>query len=98
LTTPNPRYPATGRPPRGQVPLPAPGVLMPDVETRDGTRVRTLARRPTCNPLVIDRAAVPDIPPGEAWVLRPDAHIAAILDAADKAGIEAATRRTTGRA
>jgi 2-polyprenyl-6-methoxyphenol hydroxylase-like FAD-dependent oxidoreductase len=97
LTTPNPRYPVSGRPPRGRVHPPAPGVLMPDVRTRDGVRVRALARRPTCGPVVLDHATVPSVPHGEAWVLRPDAHLAAILDAADPAGVDAATLRATGR-
>jgi pentachlorophenol monooxygenase/3-(3-hydroxy-phenyl)propionate hydroxylase len=96
LITPNPRYPVTGRPARGRVPPPAPGVLMPDVPTRDGTRVRALARRPTCDPVVVDHATVPSVPDGEAWILRPDAHIAAILDATDADGITAAVRRSTG--
>jgi 3-(3-hydroxy-phenyl)propionate hydroxylase len=93
LTTPSPRHPVTGRPPRGQVHPPAPGVLMPDIATRDGSRVRALARR---GPLVVDHAAAAEVPPGEAWVLRPDAHLAAILDAGDADGIGTAVRRATG--
>ncbi|GIJ55391.1 FAD-dependent monooxygenase [Virgisporangium aurantiacum] len=96
LTTPNPRYPAAGRPPRGQVNPPAPGVLVPDVPCGDGTRVRAWARRPTCDPVVLDHATVPEVPDGEAWVLRPDAHIAAIVDAGDPDAIAAAVRRATG--
>ncbi len=96
LTTPNPRHRVTGRPPRGRAHPPAPGVLMPDVLCRDGSRIRARARRPERGPVVIGHATVSLVPPGEVWVLRPDAHIAAILDATDTAGIDAAARRCTG--
>ncbi len=97
LTTPNPRHRVTARPPRGHMHPPAPGVLMPDVVGRDGSRVRARARRPERGPVVIGHATTSVVPPGEVWVLRPDAHIAAIVDAADTAAIEAATLRATGR-
>jgi pentachlorophenol monooxygenase/3-(3-hydroxy-phenyl)propionate hydroxylase len=34
--------------------------------------------------------------PGEAWVLRPDAHIAAIVDAADPEAVRSAEARAVG--
>jgi 2-polyprenyl-6-methoxyphenol hydroxylase-like FAD-dependent oxidoreductase len=117
LTTPDPRRPFAGRPPRGEVPVPAPGVLAPDCPVTvpgrpDVTRLRQLAR--TGVPVLVgDDAAVPLLPadlprglpvgvhrmrdldagptlskalgarPDEIWVLRPDAHVAAVLTAAD---------------
>ncbi|WP_026123394.1 FAD-dependent monooxygenase [Nocardiopsis chromatogenes] len=42
----------------------------------------------------LDRALEPH--PGEAWLLRPDAHIAAVVDAADPAAIAAAVRTALG--
>ncbi|MFD6100654.1 pentachlorophenol monooxygenase, partial [Nocardiopsis flavescens] len=39
-----------------------------------------------------------DTEPGQAWVLRPDAHIAAVVDAADPAAVAAAVRTCLGRA
>ncbi|HLK01840.1 MAG TPA: FAD-dependent monooxygenase [Streptosporangiaceae bacterium] len=43
LTTPDPARPFAGRPPRGTVPAPAPGILIPDVPLPGG-RLRALAR------------------------------------------------------
>ncbi|MBB5430252.1 FAD-dependent monooxygenase [Nocardiopsis composta] len=40
------------------------------------------------------RALAPE--PGEAWLLRPDAHIAAVVDAADPAAVAAAVRTALG--
>ena len=45
LTTADPTRPFAGRPPKGQAPPPAPGILSPDVQLRDGTRLRDHARR-----------------------------------------------------
>ncbi|PRY51260.1 pentachlorophenol monooxygenase/3-(3-hydroxy-phenyl)propionate hydroxylase [Geodermatophilus tzadiensis] len=111
LTTPDPGRPFPGRPPRGDVPVPAPGVLVPDCPVTvagrpDVVRLRQLAREGV-TVLVGDDAPVPELPasdglpvsvhrmtdldgtgllhealgarPGEAWVLRPDAHVAAVL-------------------
>jgi 3-(3-hydroxy-phenyl)propionate hydroxylase len=110
LTTPDERRPFPGRPARGDVPVPAPGVLVPDVPVTvpgrpDVVRLRQLARRGV-TVLVGDDAAPPeplpgDLPvgvhrisdldpsptlrealgarPDEIWVLRPDAHVAAVL-------------------
>ncbi|MGY1617437.1 FAD-dependent monooxygenase [Geodermatophilus sp. SYSU D00691] len=109
LTTPDPRRPFAGRPARGEVPVPAPGVLVPDCPVTvpgrpDLVRLRQLARAGV-TVLVGDDAAPPaDLPaeppvavhrmgdldptpvlrealgarPDELWVLRPDAHVAAV--------------------
>jgi 3-(3-hydroxy-phenyl)propionate hydroxylase len=93
LTTPDPARPFTGRPPRGAVPPPGPGVLLPDVLLPDGTRVRALARSGFLL-LGADHCESPQVtalPMGESlrsalaarsaeqWLIRPDAHVAAIL-------------------
>jgi 2-polyprenyl-6-methoxyphenol hydroxylase-like FAD-dependent oxidoreductase len=113
LTTPDERRPFPGRPARGDVPVPAPGILVPDcpvtVAARPGVvRLRQLARE-GITVLVGDDAAFPSVPelrtgdlpisvhrihdldpgptlaralaarPDEIWVLRPDAHVAAVL-------------------
>lgn len=119
LTTPDPtRSPAT-RPPRGQLPPPGVGVLVPDCpvtepDTGAQTRLRALARHGMTLLVVddIDRqrveAAVHGVlrapvrvhsmaelgardllmrslgaRPGEVWLLRPDAAVAAVLPAGD---------------
>ncbi|WP_067963257.1 FAD-dependent monooxygenase [Nocardiopsis trehalosi] len=132
LTTPAAHRPPTGRPPRGHVPAPAPGVLVPDAPiTLPGgagaTRLRSAARTgftllvpATADPAAVRAAAehatpapvtvlrLPDADPtgaltraleprpGEAWLLRPDAHVAAVPDAGDPAAITAAVRAATG--
>ncbi|MFW3171633.1 FAD-dependent monooxygenase [Geodermatophilus sp. CPCC 206100] len=110
LTTPDERRPFPGRPARGDVPVPAPGVLVPDCPVTvpgrpDVVRLRQLARE-GITLLAGDDAALPappagDLPvsvhrirdldaspvlrealgarPDEIWVLRPDAHVAAVL-------------------
>jgi hypothetical protein len=111
LTTPDPSRPFPGRPARGDVPVPAPGVLVPDCPVTvpgrpDVVRLRQLAREGV-TVLLGDDAAAPALPdlgdlpvpvhriadldptgllaealgarPGETWVLRPDAHVAAVL-------------------
>jgi 2-polyprenyl-6-methoxyphenol hydroxylase-like FAD-dependent oxidoreductase len=109
LTTPDVRRPFAGRPPRGDVPDPGPGVLVPDwpiaVPGRpDVVRLRQLAREgitvlaaddaplprlPAHVPVAVHRmrdlAGGPDLAaalgarPGELWLLRPDAHVAAVV-------------------
>jgi 2-polyprenyl-6-methoxyphenol hydroxylase-like FAD-dependent oxidoreductase len=113
LTTPDPHRPFPGRPPRGEVPEPAPGVLVPDCPVTvpgrpDLVRLRQLAREGV-TVLLGDDAAAPALPaallggqpaavhrlreldpggllaqalgarPEEIWLLRPDAHVAAVL-------------------
>ena len=144
LTTPDPARPFPGRPPRGDVPVPAPGVLVPDCpvtvpDRPDVVRLRQLAREGV-TVLVGDDAALPALPgglpagarhelasaggqggpslpvnvhrmsdldpsgllrealgarPDEVWVLRPDAHIAAVLT--DPAEVAPAVARLLAR-
>lgn len=130
LTTPDPRRPFEGRPPRGGSAVPAPGILVPDVPItvpdRPGTtRLRQLAR---CGITVlvgddVELASLPPLRDGgppvavyrisdldesalltqvldaradELWVLRPDAHIAAVLTRS--ADVAPAIARLLGRA
>ena len=116
LTTADPRRPFRGRPARGDVPVPAPGVLAPDCPVSvpgrpNVVRLRQLARE-GITVLVGDDASLPSLPetlpgdlplavhrirdldagstlrtalgarPDEVWVLRPDAHVAAVLTSA----------------
>ncbi|MEU0538036.1 FAD-dependent monooxygenase [Amycolatopsis tolypomycina] len=105
LTTPDPARPFAGRPPRGALPPPAPGILLPDV-TVAGGRLRDLARQGF---LLLTTPGAPaagvrsvEIPvggalgarPGEAWLVRPDAYVAAVLR--DPAAAGRALRRATG--
>ncbi len=145
LTTPCPERPFAGRPPRGGVPAPGPGVLLPDVPlgpaagggspSRSAGRLRGLARAGflLLTTPEVDRAAVaeavaaaagpvrvldtgtadgprpaeeprPPLPdvlgarPGEVWVVRPDAHVAAVLTRPSGPEIIAALARATARA
>ncbi len=157
LTTPDATRPFGGRPPRGAVPPPGPGVLVPDVpvrcappslqqgdppvvewqqgdtpatQSRRGRpaaigrhpdRLRELARegflvlladgadhlaaeaaaRAVAAPVRVAAMAALDpavttalgARPGEAWVLRPDAHVAAVVPAAQ---LTTALRRALG--
>ncbi len=129
LTTPDPARPFAGRPARGAVPPPGPGILVPDVpifaaERSSPGTLRALAREgflllcasgadvaaahgaaaAVAAPVrVLDAAALPDsgaglaeaglAAPGEVWVIRPDAHAAAVLRGAGQAEIAAALRR-----
>ncbi len=66
LTTPDERRPFPGRPARGDVPVPAPGVLVPDCPVTvpgrpDVVRLRQLVRE-GITVLVGDDAALPDLP------------------------------------
>jgi pentachlorophenol monooxygenase/3-(3-hydroxy-phenyl)propionate hydroxylase len=131
LTTPDPARPFAGRPARGAVPAPGPGILVPDLpiaaERNGPTTLRALARAGfvlLCAPgadlaaargaaeavvapaRVLDAAALPDsgaglaaaglAAPGEVWVIRPDAHAAAVLHHPGQAEITAALRRALG--
>ena len=116
LTTLDPLRPPEGRPPRGQTPTPAPGVLVPDAPIRDPDRpdvhhLRAIARsgllalvqghRYTSEVHNALSRAAHEVPiqvvrledldhtgflrdtlrsrDGEIWLLRPDAHIAAVV-------------------
>ncbi|HEU5036505.1 MAG TPA: hypothetical protein VFT70_05855 [Nocardioides sp.] len=68
--------------------MPQPGALLPDV-TVDGRRLREAARRGLlvlCNqPIELPEVGVPIVAPrvvaadpAEAWLVRPDAHVAAV--------------------
>jgi 3-(3-hydroxy-phenyl)propionate hydroxylase len=129
LTTPTASRPFAGRPPRGQVPPPLPGVLVPDTPITDPehpevSRLRDIVRDGLLV-LVADDVAPADVQafaagltavpvrtvalgtltpdgrlaailgaePGEAWVVRPDCHIAAVVPAADRAILAGAISR-----
>jgi pentachlorophenol monooxygenase/3-(3-hydroxy-phenyl)propionate hydroxylase len=128
LTTPDPARPFTGRPARGAVPPPGPGILVPDVPIAairsapdnlralaragfvllcasgaDVAAARSAAEAVPAPVRVLDAAALPDsgaglaaaglAAPGEVWVIRPDAHAAAVLHDPGRAEIVAALRR-----
>ncbi len=124
LTTPNPARPFTGRPPRGRVHPPVPGVLVPDCPldapaAAGARRLRELARRGVCvlapGPPVHREAPVAqyqlsdldsdgmlaatlNMASNEVWVLRPDAHIAAILTDPAPAELDVAVARSLAHA
>ncbi|RSD09326.1 FAD-dependent monooxygenase [Amycolatopsis eburnea] len=95
LTTSDPTRPFAGRPPRGALPPPGPGVLLPDVTVGSG-RLRDLARQgflllttPGVRAEGIRSAEIPvggalGARPGEAWLVRPDAYVAAVLRVGDQ--------------
>jgi 3-(3-hydroxy-phenyl)propionate hydroxylase len=133
LTTPDPTREPASRPPRGKLPTPGAGVLLPDLPVTDPstdtkTRLRAIARHGVSILLADDadrataaqsadsvvRAPVrvltmtdlsPDgtlaeslrARPGEAWVVRPDAYVAAVVPAADGDALRAAVARTCSR-
>ncbi|ANY05824.1 FAD-dependent monooxygenase [Pseudonocardia sp. HH130630-07] len=128
LTTPCPDRPFAGRPSRGRVPPPGPGILVPDapVLTPAGPRrLRELARDGFLllvagpGPGARSAAAAEPAPvrvldlgpadpdgtltrtlgarPGEVWVVRPDAHVAAVLDRPGPAEVTAALARAVAR-
>ncbi|WP_433407345.1 FAD-dependent monooxygenase [Saccharomonospora azurea] len=105
LTTPDPTRPFAGRPPRGTVPPPGPGILTPDVPLGESSRLRELLRDGFCV-LAAPGAEPPDVStvpwpvrvlrlseadhdggiaralgmrPGELWLVRPDAYVAAVV-------------------
>ncbi|TLW94469.1 pentachlorophenol monooxygenase [Saccharomonospora piscinae] len=89
LTTPDDSRPFAGRPPKGRVPAPAPGVLVPDVPvTAPGaTRLRQLAREGCCvlaGPGVDAHGALPRVPAGPVRAVSlpeidPEGRVAAAL-------------------
>jgi pentachlorophenol monooxygenase/3-(3-hydroxy-phenyl)propionate hydroxylase len=124
LTTLDSRRPFAGRPARGSVPSPGPGILVPDVPiTVDGqpSRLRAVARDGFLllagDDVVVDVASLGapvrvlrmnDIDPSggvsealgarpsDLWLIRPDAHIAAILTQPGPTELAAAIRRALG--
>jgi 3-(3-hydroxy-phenyl)propionate hydroxylase len=130
LTTGSPDRSFTGRPHRGDVPPPAPGILVPDAPVQvDGRRgrLRELARDGLLLITTegVDEAAVraavagetgpvrvlslPEVDvsgevaaalsarPAEVWVVRPDAHIAAVLMTPSGAQLRAVLDRVMAR-
>jgi len=105
LTTPDPGRPFAGRPPRGALPPPGPGILLPDVTVPSG-RLRDLARQgflllttpgvrsPGMRSVEIPVGGALGARPGEAWLVRPDAYVAAVLRDPAEAGV--ALKRATG--
>ncbi len=124
LTTPEPSRPFAGRPPKGTVPPPAPGVALADVPLPGGGRLREFCRagilvllgdmcnlslfaqvlgKVTTAPLAVRELAALDrsgglaktlgAEPGDAWIIRPDAHIAAIIPQAGPERVAAAVSR-----
>ncbi|MGX7727817.1 FAD-dependent monooxygenase [Rhodococcus sp. 2H158] len=129
LTTPDPQRPFPGRPAKGKLPDPGPGVLVPDcvVQTDDTstTRLRQLVRQGftvltgpdldveelgtltatargplrvvACDSLSPTLAGVLGAKPNEAWVVRPDGHVAAVLTAPTRADVAAVIDRALAR-
>jgi 3-(3-hydroxy-phenyl)propionate hydroxylase len=129
LTTPSLDRPFPGRPARGMVLPPLPGVIVPDTpiadpERPEASRLRDIARdgllvlvaddvaRDDIQAFVAGLTAVPvrtvtlgtltphgrlavilSAKPGEAWVVRPDCHIAAVVPAADRVALAGAISR-----
>ncbi|NYV72938.1 FAD-dependent monooxygenase [Streptomyces sp. UH6] len=123
LTTPSRERPCGGRPPKGQAPAVAPGVLVPDHPVEGGGRLRLLARRGvtvlcgddidptdlaevTRGPLPVSAHRLSTLHPqapsvlglraDEAWIVRPDAHLAATLTDAEPSAVRAAVARAAG--
>ncbi|TDD26934.1 pentachlorophenol monooxygenase [Kribbella turkmenica] len=120
LTMPDATRPFGGRPPRGQLPAPGPGILVPDVPVAGGGRLRALVRdgllllttdRPgtgaevpataTSAPQRVlgltDLGVDPSVlgaRPGEAWLIRPDGYVSAVLADPSPESVGAAVRRT----
>jgi 3-(3-hydroxy-phenyl)propionate hydroxylase len=107
LTKPDPTRPFAGRPALGTVPAPGPGILVPDIAV-GGSRLRARARTGFVL-LGADRCSVAQVTPvpmddatrlalaarpGEQWLIRPDAHVAAILR--DSSQLPAALHRCLG--
>ncbi|WP_199238151.1 FAD-dependent monooxygenase [Kribbella steppae] len=131
LTTADATRPFGGRPPRGQLPPPGPGIVVPDAPVTGGGRLRELVRdgllllttdgtqtavsaegvdaaglaatiaAATCAPhrvvsltdLGLDNTVV-GARPGEAWLIRPDGHVSAVLTDLSPESVRTAVRRT----
>jgi 3-(3-hydroxy-phenyl)propionate hydroxylase len=98
--------PATGAPTRlralcrhGLTVLVADGGARPVADLADGAPVRVHEM----STLVADRDAADEVAttlgakPGEAWVVRPDAFVAAVVDTSDPVAVPAAVARALGR-
>jgi 3-(3-hydroxy-phenyl)propionate hydroxylase len=132
LTTPSPDRPFPGRPARGQMAPPVPGVIVPDTPISDPAHPEASCLREIARDglllLVADDVAPDDVQafavgltavpvrtialgrltpdgrlaallgakPGEAWVIRPDGHIAAVVPAADRVALAGTIRRVLG--
>jgi len=126
LTTRDDRRRFRGRPPRGSLPQPGPGILLPDTPVAHprATRLRELARdgvllltTDPMTPMVLEGltaaapvrarrladldpdgevAALLGARPGEVWVVRPDAHVAAVLSNPRPGDVDTAVRRALG--
>ncbi|WP_433431237.1 FAD-dependent monooxygenase [Nonomuraea sp. CA-141351] len=123
LTTPEPTRPFAGRPPKGALCVPAPGVILPDMRLPGG-RLRELCRDgflvllgEMCDSRLFAQVLgkVITVPhavrgfteldglaerlgagPDEAWLIRPDSHIAAIIPHAGPESVADAVRRALG--
>ncbi|MGP3956375.1 FAD-dependent monooxygenase [Nonomuraea sp. 3N208] len=126
LTTPEPTRPFAGRPPKGALCPPAPGVILPDAGIPGG-RLREFCRdgflvllgdmcdsslfvqvlgKVTTAPLAVRGLAEMDgtgslserlgAGQDEAWLIRPDSHIAAITPRARPESVAAALSRALG--
>ena len=126
LTTPDPSRPFAGRPPKGRVPRPAPGVLVPDcpvtcADQPGVVRLRQLLRRGVTllagddvdvralgsalaaadaevdvrpmGALSPELAGILGAQPDEVWLVRPDAHVAAVVPGGSVDHTERALRR-----
>ncbi|MGN9841807.1 FAD-dependent monooxygenase [Nonomuraea sp. H19] len=126
LTTPEPTRPFQGRPPKGALCAPAPGVILPDMALPGG-RLREMCRdgflallgemcdsslfmqvlgKVITAPLAVRGLAEIDgtgslaarlgAGPDEAWLIRPDSHIAAIIPHAGPESVAVAVSRALG--
>jgi 3-(3-hydroxy-phenyl)propionate hydroxylase len=128
LTTADATRPFAGRPPRGQMPAPGPGILVPDapVAAQGVERLRELVRagllvlttegvdaasvagavgEATTAPRRVLGLAELDLDPAvlgarprEAWLIRPDGHVAAVLTDPTPQSVRTAVLRTLGAA
>ncbi|NDK92077.1 FAD-dependent oxidoreductase [Gordonia desulfuricans] len=130
LTTPAADHPAQGRPAKGALPRPAPGVVIPDAPIRvpgAGPNLRSLCRDGILAlagsgvdleglraslldavraPVRVHRLADIDVDgrltenldarAHEVWIVRPDGHIAAVVDGADSMALGCAVRTAIG--
>jgi 3-(3-hydroxy-phenyl)propionate hydroxylase len=110
LTTPDPSRAMPVRPPRGSSPVPAPARSCPAWRlrprrlrtlARSGFLLLTDLALPSARGVAVlpvrfpsDLAEALGAKPGEIWIVRPDAHVAAVLSTPDD--LPAALRRACG--